>query len=345
MIFITIFLLLFLSVLIRVDKYKVEYVYLSFAIFLIFISSFRFESGLDYFNYKEIFNNFKDINISGEVLFWSLMKISKNIFDSYYFFVFITSFITVTIQCFFLYKLARHKIFSLFIFFATMYVSYDLGLQRNALALSLCIISLFYLLKGKKLAAIIFVALATLCHTTAILFIIPILFISLNRKKISNYYLILLLSSFFIGLILLNFKANLYLDELKPFVSDYILWKISFYTDSSNSYQVSGVNIYVIKLLVLSLVFFFFFRNDNNNFYARCYIIFSSIGLLLMFNVQMYTRLSSYSIIFEILLVPLVVDKVEARSKILIFIVLFITYGTSLIRMVDIFKLNEFRFF
>lgn len=271
--------------------------------------------------YKVIFNHFlhfdwqqsmKYINSQDvEIGFYGMMKIYTCFSSNFQAFLFIIGVPYIVAVSTLIYKYSKLPQMSYFLFLALNYFALSFTLLRHVLAMAFLIYAFLALMNGKRVKFIIFVFLASLFHTTALIFFIvyPFSKLKFNLKQIFLLILFLLLI-FLFGNNILNFVFSILND------GHYSQYKIS-----------SGDNIgFFIINLCLMLFSILYLKKYNIENYKESQFLFNFQFLTLCMSAFILTigeafRISTYFGIFGIVLVPncLCLEK-NQRLKIIIYI-------------------------
>lgn len=171
---------------------------------------------------------------AGYVLF---VRLVGHYFSSPYAFFFIVSLLTFSVVFFFFKEYSKHAFFSILVFFCLEYADFS-SLMRQSMALCFLLCSVPFLLRGKVLLFLLFVAVATQFHASAI---VGILFFFLDKLKFSRRVIVIFLFSA-IALFLLNNVVWLLIAQLN--IGSYAMYMNSAF----NSMGTSVVNDFIIKV-------------------------------------------------------------------------------------------------
>lgn len=163
-------------------KVKPEFIekeiFVLLGICLFFMAAFRYDIGYDYLSYSKIFNSVKTSGqdflrlykqMAYEPLFFLLMYICR--FFSFEVFVFIVSAICVLPKVYYIYKVDTNKYLMLLCYYCSVFLSFDMGIIRQGMSFSIILISVKYIRERKPIKFVIVVFLASLFHTTSIMFL------------------------------------------------------------------------------------------------------------------------------------------------------------------------------
>ena len=200
--------------------------------FLIIHDGTRWETGTDWKNYIDYFN---DCLLSGSnsmsfsIGYVFLNVISRSISDSYSLFLILHATIIYGFLSISLWKLSPRPILSLLLYYGMM-LPY-MGMNRQLIALVICLYSLIYLLENRKRTFIVGVIIACLFHTSCLVFLMAIFL----RNEIKTKYLVILLIVI-ISMSLLGVINKLPLNLIYIFASDdpmSTINKIGFYAENN----------------------------------------------------------------------------------------------------------------
>ncbi|NGZ19420.1 hypothetical protein G6Z94_19400, partial [Vibrio aestuarianus] len=93
---------------------------------------FRYETGIDYFNYLRLYD--ANYFASTEYLYWLMSIFHKYLFDSFSLFVFMVAVVTISIKIYVLNKLSANIFISMYIFICISYIYVALGWIRNSIS-------------------------------------------------------------------------------------------------------------------------------------------------------------------------------------------------------------------
>lgn len=286
----------------NIGKNKVVFLIL-FLLWVLFIG-FR-NSGYDFDSYKDLYNMVKkNQDINQEISFVFLSKISPN----YRILLIIFSFITISLQFFYIKKVSPLPIFSLFILSSTLLFPTFMGQMRQGVAISFFAIAIYNY--RNKILSFTFIIIASLFHTSALIGLIAI-FIP-NRIISKKYYLLIFISSFFLSNIISPYLSELVLLDPESRVGD----SLSFYSQTED-YSL-GFN---SALLIRSILFLLCYSRKDHiqtdcfafllNVYFASIILYMSLGFI----PQLGGRGTLYFAYFEIILFPFYVNSFDSKRR------------------------------
>lgn len=177
---------------------------------LIFISGFRC-GGVDYDSYQFIYESVPDISkffesydllssIHGELFFLLLNSLVKFIYDDFY----VVLLVMAILSCGLLVNVSRTysclPLLSIYIYYTRFFIDRDIAQIRSGLAALIVVYGIKYIIKKDFLKYFCIILCATLFHKVAI--IAGILYFVKDRNFSAKYIVILLLLSYFIGVLL-----------------------------------------------------------------------------------------------------------------------------------------------
>ncbi len=297
-------------------------VILLFGFVLMCFSGFRYDAGIDYFNYERFI--FSNHNLFFIEPLGRYLLLKARYYNEPWIFFFTTS---ATYVAGMMYALKRLNVLgnlSIFIFttFALMYIT-SFGFVRQYVALSLVFVALTFLYDKKKYYFIIFVLLASLMHISAIimLFLYPMRFLFLK-----NYSIVFHLSLMLIG----YFSIDIILKVLS--VVPYFNYYVSYMLDGR--FGTSGSKIFITLLCVFLVNSFFQFlikhkktklMTFSQNMFSLGLTIYSTF---LTFG-EAFVRLGYYLIPFMIVWTVLIYSEISLKFSKMVYLSFICFMGLS----------------
>ncbi len=292
------YILLFLAVIIDIDK-KSRMGLLSYIFLFLFISvaGFRY-LGVDYGCYEYLFNNVTNKceygilkttladGYSIETGFVLFAYFSKSFVKNFQFFIFIYAFISILIK-FIAFKIASPSVLYSILIFSSYYFYKDLGQIRNAMSSGMLLLSLVMLANKKRLFSLLCNFFAILNHSMGICGI-PFLF----YRKIANpkFLIIILLSCILIQPLVYHLSGYLALFSLYFGVEEDRIGKriVHVMEDSSLSVPFYMMNTFYI-FFIFSLLFIYAYKNmKENSKYSEMLITVFICGFSASISIQGY---------------------------------------------------------
>ncbi len=323
---ITLFLIFIFGILdlnIRLTEIQRNSIIIFLCIFIVVQIGLRWETGTDWKPYLENFDKTEDFSIllinavTGIEIGYGFFVLSiKTIFNNYSFFLFIHAIIFYSTIFIFAKKYSPNIFATIIIFYST-----TLGLvgsNRQLLALVFCLLSLIFVFKKKLLPFFLLVIIASLFHTTAIIFGIYY-FLNRNFKKL--HILLILLICFIVGNTNLPF---MFFSKFGGIFGELATSKTMAYTEGAkNNLEESSLSVFgLIKRLIFILLFtlnysflskkLFYYKVFYNGyvFGLVLYFLFSSSLLILVNRGSLYFNImESFLISCQFLLFYKSTDK------------------------------------
>lgn len=297
--------------------------------FMLFLAALRWQTGTDWFPY---YNDFITPNIRQDFELGYVVYVNtiRWFTESYSIFLFITTLIPLLLIHSTLYKCVDSKkcfILSLSYFYTYYYLGSFFGAERRIIAIGLCFSAVGFLVKSNKVNAFICILLATLFHSSAAITVL-FFFIQKIKLKFLLYFMFLLA----ICIVPLNIYVG---DIISVAVSnipiDIIRHKLTVYTENSSNY--GEVNLFgLIKRFVIyfimSVCVLRTYLKDNEEliFLLKIYISGVILYTILTPVSAMFSVLTIYFSIVEVILIPMVLTKLRIIDNAPFFIFLFILY-------------------
>lgn len=308
-----------------------------FAIFII-MNGIRWKTGTDWYPYFYGFDNatsYYDAVLSPYAFEWGfglLNYLVRSFSSSYTVFLFLFALLTIYTK----YKVIINERFIEFGLLSTFfYYCYSIGdivATRQALAISLTLFSILYIIEKNKLNFLLFVLLATLIHRSAIIFIFAYFLYHLDMEKKTLLYIFLtgLLLNFGLSRFQVTDMGIPFIDTL-TFLSSY-QEKIDTYLnvddDTSSFGQLNPYLITFLGYLKKMIVIFpmLYLRGDKNLVHSRLVniVIFGTFIYFVLSSISPdFKRLNGYFEIVEILVLPYLLYSISKKSTRYILILFF----------------------
>lgn len=294
------------------------------------LAGFRYITGGDYLSYVSYFidapnlGNFnleKLISDTIEPGFLLILMFLKMITSNPQI-VFITfSFIHIFLVFYIYKKHSKYLLVALALFVLNYYLLITMGQLRQGTAYLIGIIALFYAFEKNPLKFSIFVGLSLLFHTSTIA-LIPAYFICNSKFKKVQIVGILIASyilAYQVGIIEIIINTGMQLGVITRYIDYYS--QFSRYT--TNSIPIIGIT---YRLLNLAIMLFYrdrIFKGDLKfNFLVNMYffgvIVFIGLGEISL----LANRISRYFTIFETLIYPYILARVNNKNKLIIVLII-----------------------
>ncbi|PKB17432.1 EpsG family protein [Flavobacterium sp. 5] len=297
-----------------------------FIVFLLFwlTSGLRFETGMDYFAYENIYNvtnSFGEIvkygrvsEIGAEPGYLFLNSLFRTLgTEVNIMFLFISLLTTLMLFNSLKLYLNKYKYFVLLTYFSFVYFTLDMSGVRQAIAVNIFIFSLRYVHDKKKIKYFACIILASFFHTSAL---IGLILYWLFNKKLNTLFII---GSTLFGLLIIALQipiVNIIIDNfLSRFIPAGALFKLLYYSSNDKPW---GLNIKVIFNVIVLFVLLYN-RTVLSNRFSYFNIILNSLFFyiflreILWESININSRLNFYFISGLIMGFPLLIDIGERK--------------------------------
>ncbi|MGN9010569.1 EpsG family protein [Lactobacillus amylovorus] len=250
------------------DKKRRYIAYIILTIITSLVAGFRDITGTDSAMYKYMFiTNDYHLNINGQIGravsiekgYIFINSLARKIMP-YFMFLFCISFVTIylLILCIDRYRNDINVYIAALVLYTTIYLT-SFNIMRQGLAISIGLFGFFEYLSNKKIKALIFIILATLFHTSAIV-LLPLFGIKkITNNRRSKIYMIIILITF-----LILVRERTFLGYLAKFITSSDYYAGYFIRDAATG---SGLLRYLIRvspILIIALLYLFNFKGNND---------------------------------------------------------------------------------
>ena len=316
---------------------------------LTFFSGLRWETGTDWDNYYNFFNDiyFSNINAPefyhydfGYKIFNALIH---SFTSSYTIFLIIDTFVAVYLIYVSLKKMESKVFLGLSIFYANYYISTYLGSNRRIIAIGLATLAVVYFFLEKRKSAIICLAIGVVFHWTAIVAIIAFFV----PKKLFGFYKLVIavfiscllgFSKYVISIIsgILNLMSLVGLKTLSDTGRFYLLM-------GTEDLGISHFAMAVIKrILVLAIIYFIYHnlletRTKKMNYFINLYSI-STCAYMALNGMGVIQIITVYFAIMEIFMWSEIYKNLNSKNRIYIIVIIFVIYTMEAISSFPVYK-------
>ena len=258
---------------------KIEnFCFIAFGLILLYMAALRDGIGYDWNNYLTVFHAFR----IWEITVWESLRLFNiepgfvllNIFiPRFRILIFVIAVFSVSTKLWAINKYSEAKYISLLMYFAGIFLAYDMGIIRQAISISMLLIGLQYIRDRKLIKFLLIVALGTLFHITTLVFI-PLYFINYRRFSRLTIYIVTAVSLvlYFVDLTYgLVFVLN-----LLPL--DFITQRLDNYLD----YDVNLIMSLAKRIVVLVIFVEFYERFKINDKMSRIFLNSYILSVVLM---------------------------------------------------------------
>ena len=313
---------------------KKLYIYLLVISFtLVFIlGGLRFEVGADWEPYNLLFEETTSwsavITSRVEMLFSMFILIFKFFSNSYSVFILLLFSLSFGLKSISIKRYSPDIHLSLCVYLFTVFLIYDINGLRQGLAIGILFQSIPFILNRRFLGFLILIAIATLCHISAVIFL-PFYFLA--NLKFSNRNLLIAL----IPLVGMAFEVGRLLESSIIFQNLLTADRFLHYSVYlSAQYQNADDSLLSIALLQRLFVFIMFLQyydrikvDDKLKLLLRNgYFISLIIFIVFSFSSEFSARLGFYYKSLEMLIIPMIVSGPARRAERLVLTLLFIAF-------------------
>ncbi len=255
--------------------------------------------------------------------FLSIIYLFNKVGLSFEIFIFLFCAFSVSLKAYVIKKISPYPIISLLLYFTFFFLLDDMGAIRRGFACSLIFLAYYFIFSKRYLVSSFLILLASSIHLTVLIVIPFLLFIG---KKINlKLFLFLLAGSIFLGI---GFEKLF--SSLVAIDSQFLaIQKIISYSEEQ---YFSETNVYEIGLFLRILLILILFKNYNKlvfapNFKQMLNLYIVSVFVLVVFSkLTVFSSVVIYFKIFEILLVPLLINSMKRRTRVFL-VIFFVSYS------------------
>ena len=174
---------------------------------LALFAGFRFFTGFDFVSYGSFYSDMDGIadvfngSIDAEAGYLFLTYTFKSMGLNYPTFILFFALFSLGLLFFYLYKNVDYPSLFLMYYFARFYFARDMGQIRGSIASIILLFAIPYIQKQNFWKFLLIVTIAALFHVTAFIFVLGYLFVTVFKKMTIKQSLLLLATSFVIGLV------------------------------------------------------------------------------------------------------------------------------------------------
>ncbi|MGO3882886.1 MAG: EpsG family protein [Proteus vulgaris] len=278
--------------------------FLSIAFLLVFIpAAIRYDVGTDYLNYLRLFENYRELENYKykEPLFYFVNWFYLSI-GAHYQWMFATFAFIFTVVAFKTYR-RKHAWLLHFLFFSMLWF-FSFNGMRQAVALSWCLLALFYFFERRYFCFFTFTLIGMFFHQSALLILISGLVALIPLSNRVKYRLVPI---FFIGFIVFTYiSMNSVLNYIEQSLSLIGLTKYAGYFSSSKHFLSrnfgSGIGVLVKVFFSVYVIFNTkIFLQKNKNYWLLIILTFIySVGVVLANNIVIFGRMADTFVIAPI---------------------------------------------
>lgn len=297
---------------------------------LIFISGFRC-GGVDYDSYQFIYESVPDISeffesydllssIHGELGFLLLNSLVKFIFDDFYIVLLVMAVLSGVLLVNVSKTYSCLPILSLYIYYTRFFIDRDIAQIRSGLAALIVVYGIKYIVRKDFLKYFCIILCAALFHKVAI--IAGILYFVRDRNFSAKYIVILLLLSYFIG-VLLPFDEYIIPIAMMTNLDIFNNYIGTNYADELGAFYI----VMIYQLLVIG-VCMFTGVGRNNNYERIIYNMYicSTMWLMLFSKMGIFAgRVATVFATVEMFIIPYIISSITNKYTRYIFVIITVT--------------------
>lgn len=312
---------------VRNKNSKLFILFLGF-IYLVFLCSMRWQTGTDWIPYYDDFMNpgaRHDFEI-GYVTYVNTLRLFTN---SYTIFLFITTLIPILLFFLGCYNYSKNltlTILSICVFYSYYYLGSFFGAERRIIAIGFSFYALMQYANGKRYQTFSLILLAATFHISSLSTLAIFL---INKLSLKNYKKSIVLGAM-LAIPLSAYFGGIVSQFINYVPIEIVKYKLTVYTENAQNYGALSVFGIVKRLLVCAL-FFYVLSNDIINckkieFLVKVYVFGCLVYLLLTPVSPMFSVISIYFTIAEVLLIPLVIVRLGVFTTTPVVIIFFVAY-------------------
>lgn len=328
--YIVIALFLFLISILEVKGVIKKYTYLHWYVFFVLVFFLIIFSGLSSigFDYDTYSSEFKELHLMhvleafSHVQFEPFYVLLNIISPSFYFALLIISLISIGIKASVFYKKSSYPFVLLFLYFTSLFLLFEMGQYRQAIALSFSLLGIFSISQHEKRSWLYFI-IAFFFHYSAIVSFFAY-FVPSRLKKLYFYIGGVIFCCLFANIAKVIIPLSF--DLLPGFIGS----KLGLYYFLESEISISlFLLLFRVSLLALFYSFLFYYKVDNSTYIFLFNLYYLSVCMFLMFSFipQIAGRGTLYFSIYDIFLLQYCVFLLrKVVNKILFFLCFSLLY-------------------
>lgn len=287
----------------------------------VLFATIRYNIGTDYMNYWYYYNGAGDY-YSFEVLFRFLNMIAKNVFHGFYGVLLLSALLTYGFLLATLVRLKDHISISvaLWVYYCYYYVA-SFNVMRQLIAVSIVLYATVLLAENKNIMFVLWVVVASLFHTSAILTLVFLLLRQLQKVK-TRFQMVLIFSA----AVLLIFSGGVILNSLGVFMGDYSRYLSHTNEIVSVTYLIDILPTFLVVAIPI-FIYMYYYRSDRE-FDLYCIIgLFSIVMLIIGYHFRWFQRVLYYFDIVQVIIVAIIMRKIRLpQNRLVVKFAVFIFY-------------------
>ena len=313
-----------------------RYSILLISLTLILFAGLRHNVGTDWEAYYNVYK-YRDVGFI-EMGYMFLNNTFSDFKLPYNIFLLTINSISIILVYKFIYKNSYLLVIPILIFYSDLYIYFNLSGIRQAIAIAITCYSITFAIEKRRAKFLMLTLLASLFHITSLIFVLAYY---IPKSKIKTKHLLLTLCLFYVTFLAIN--------NISFFNNENLLKKILWYT----SFQENPPDLFTLyiigtikRFIVVGLIILFgnnLLKKNNNRYFFNIYLF----GLIIYLSSYMLSpdigvRISSYFIIFEIILVGNLIYTTKRISNRLIIVTIFSI--VSLYKLIGIMNDNSYNY-
>ncbi len=284
---------------------------------LIIVAGFKTQGSTDYLSYKNVYESLAvplTFDSSFEIGFQFFKNLCKALNFSFILFYFVFATISIGTKAFVFKKLVPYVFPALLIYLCGLYFERDNDGIRQGMSIAFCYLSLYFMIKEKKIGMIISYVTAVLFHYSSSVFILAYF---LDKLKIKDRTVAIIVSVFFV-LCAANLSFSNILMHYLP--SEVALMKMENYSNSEDYSVAMGITVGLLFRMIILISFLLLHHKMEIS--ERMYLILRngfalSLIMSLAFNdiVILAHRLPYAFREFQIFIVPFMFTALKSKGQ------------------------------
>lgn len=325
---VTIIIAFVLKIIKNKEKRNKVFLYCSFIQLFLFLGLRAIDVGIDLKNYFLLYDQCKGyslssaLNINYEKAYIIYTYFISRVIDDKQIFLIITAFITLIGQFYVIKKYSKNYFLSVFIFMTFQFYIYNFYLLRQAIALSILLLSIKFIEERKLFIFLLMITLATLFHTSAFLFVI-IYF--LYDVKIDSKKLLIIFGTIV--------AITLFGDYILNLIFKYIYSEYELRNNLGGGYSYFIILMFI--LIIATLVKKKLFIEEKNNILWYNILVVSILIQTLALKLSIASRMNIYYTFSLVIIIPNMLNifkdkKIKDIGQILVMFLLIIFFIISI---------------
>lgn len=311
----------------RSDRLFRVAIFIAFIVFMVSLAGFRWETGTDWIPYYEHYNAPGE-RVDFELGYDWWVSVIAGMGLNYSSYLFLCASISVGMIAYSCSFFRGESLTPLLLFYSFYYLGGFLGAQRRQFAIALCFLSIIFIVKRWFLPFLLVVIAAATFHVSALFFMFSYFVYGLTSRAIRIGLAVA--SVVFFGISIFGF-SELIIAIISGFDLGIYGQKVITYASESSEYELSGGGGLGLGFLKRFFVFCLLFSvrkkfNEDHPFHGMLNLYGFSVVMYVLFmsTVAMFSVLTIYYSIVEVLLISYAMAKMRGKAGAVAF--LFVIY-------------------